>query len=57
MAVAQAIPAVRRKMTEEEFLRLPHNGRKWELVNGAAKEVPVLRALHHGHSSGGGCTP
>ena len=32
MAVAQAIPAIRRKMTEEEFLRLPHDGRKWELV-------------------------
>ncbi len=41
MAVAQAIPAVRRKMTEEEFLRLPDDGRKWELVDGEAKEVPA----------------
>ena len=29
MAVARAIPVVRRKMTEEEFLRLPDDGRKW----------------------------
>ena len=39
MAVAQAIPAVRRRMTEEEFLRLPDDGRKWELVDGEAREV------------------
>ncbi len=32
MAVAQATPATRRKMTEEEFRRLPDDGRKWELV-------------------------
>ena len=30
-----------RKMTEEDFIRLPHDGRKWELVNGEAKEVPT----------------
>lgn len=41
MAVAQAIPAARRKMTEEEFLRLPDDGRKWELINGEAREVPA----------------
>ena len=41
MAVAQAIPAVRRKMTEDEFLRLPDDGRKWELVDGEAREVPT----------------
>ena len=41
MAVAQATPAVRRKMTEEEFLRLPDDGRKWELVDGEAMEVPA----------------
>ena len=29
------------RMTEEEFLRLPDDGRKWELVNGEAKEVPT----------------
>ena len=29
MAVAQATLTVRRKMTEEEFLRLPDDGRKW----------------------------
>lgn len=41
MAVAQVMPAVRRRMTEEEFLRLPDDGRKWELVDGEAKEVPA----------------
>jgi len=40
MAVTQATPATRRKMTEEDFLRLPDDGRKWELVDGEAKEVP-----------------
>lgn len=41
MAVAQAIPAVRRRMTEEEFLHLPNDGCKWELVDGEAREVPA----------------
>ena len=41
MAVAQATPAARRKITEEEFLRLPDDGRKWELVDGEAREVPA----------------
>ncbi len=31
----------RRKMTEEEFLRLPNDGRKYELVNGEVQEVPT----------------
>lgn len=29
------------RMTEEEFLRLPDDGRKYELVDGEAKEVPA----------------
>ena len=33
------------RLTEEEFLRLPDNGRKYELVNGEAKEVPT-KFLH-----------
>ena len=41
MAVAQATLTVRRKMTEGKFLRLPDAGRKWELVNGEAREVPA----------------
>jgi len=32
---------VKPKMTEEEFLRLPDDGRKYELVDGEAKEVPA----------------
>ncbi len=28
------------RMTETEFMRLPDNGRKYELVDGEAKEVP-----------------
>ncbi len=31
----------KRKMTEEEFMRLPNDGRKYELVDGEAKEVPA----------------
>ncbi len=31
----------KRKLTEEEFMRLPSDGRKYELVNGEAKEVPA----------------
>lgn len=33
--------APRHHLTEEEFLRLPDDGRKWELVNGEPKEVPT----------------
>ncbi|MFA0752097.1 MAG: hypothetical protein SLRJCFUN_002500 [Candidatus Fervidibacter sp.] len=29
------------RLTEEEFLRLPDDGRKYELVDGEAKEVPA----------------
>jgi Uma2 family endonuclease len=29
------------RMTEEEFLHLPQDGRKWDLVDGEAKEVPT----------------
>lgn len=32
---------VKPKMTEEEFLHLPDDGRKYELVNGKAIEVPA----------------
>lgn len=31
----------KRKLTEEEFMRLPDDGRKYELVDGEAKEVPA----------------
>jgi Uma2 family endonuclease len=30
-----------RKLTEAEFMRLPDDGRKYELVDGQAKEVPT----------------
>ena len=30
-----------RKLTEAEFVRLPDDGRKYELVDGEAKEVPT----------------
>jgi len=33
--------AAKRKLTEEEFLKLPDDGRKYELVDGEAKEVPA----------------
>jgi Uma2 family endonuclease len=32
---------ITRRMTEEEFLRLPDDGRKYELVDGEPKEVPA----------------
>ena len=41
MTVAEKAPALRRKITEEEFMRLPDDGRKWELVEGEAREVPA----------------
>ncbi len=31
----------RPRMTEAEFMRLPHDGRKYELVDGEVKEVPT----------------
>ncbi len=39
--MAEATATVKQKMTEEEFLRLPDDGRKYELVDGEAKEVPA----------------
>ncbi len=42
MAKVLEKPARRkRKMTEAEFMRLPDDGRKYELVDGEAKEVPA----------------
>ena len=48
---ASTLPSKRkRKLTEAEFLRLPDDGRKYELVDGEAREVPAeveaqLRAI------------
>jgi Uma2 family endonuclease len=39
MAVAAEVMS--RKMTEQEFMDLPKDGRKWELVDGEAQEVPT----------------
>lgn len=39
MAVARAQP--KKRLTEEEFMRLPDDGRKYELVDGEVKEVPT----------------
>jgi len=33
--------ATKVRMTEDEFLRMPDDGRKWELVEGEPKEVPA----------------
>ena len=41
MAIATPIKITKRYMTEEEFLRLPDDGRKYELVGGEAKVVPA----------------
>ncbi|MCS7300048.1 MAG: Uma2 family endonuclease [Fimbriimonadales bacterium] len=42
MAKVRERPALRkRRLTEEEFLRIPDDGRKYELVDGRAKEVPA----------------
>jgi Uma2 family endonuclease len=39
---ASTLPSKRkRKLTEAEFLRLPDDGRKYELVDGEAREVPA----------------
>jgi Uma2 family endonuclease len=35
------VTAVKPRLTEEEFLRLPDDGRKYELVEGEAREVPA----------------
>jgi Uma2 family endonuclease len=34
-------PRRKRRMSEEEFMRLPDDGRKYELVSGKVKEVPA----------------
>jgi Uma2 family endonuclease len=41
MAVAKTIETAKRGMTEDEFMRLPRDGRKYELLDGEAKEVPT----------------
>ena len=41
MTVAHARAAVRPKTTDEDLMRLPRDGRKWELVDGEIKEVPT----------------
>jgi Uma2 family endonuclease len=40
MAIAPH-PSRQRRMTEDEFMRLPDDGRKYELVDGEPKEVPT----------------
>ena len=39
--VVQKLRRRTRKLTEAEFMRLPDDGRKYELVDGEAKEVPT----------------
>jgi Uma2 family endonuclease len=41
LAMTVTTERISRKMTEDEFMQLPKDGRKWELVNGEAKEVPT----------------
>ena len=41
MAILQAQKSLPKLMTEEEFMRLPDNGRKYELVDGEARVVPA----------------
>src|SRR5689334_9796161 len=41
MAIAKPMAILHRPMTEEEFMRLPDDGHKYELVDGEAKEVPT----------------
>lgn len=41
MPTAVTITPLDRTLTEEDFLNLPRDGRKWELVGGKAKEVPT----------------
>ncbi len=38
--------ATKARMTEDEFMRMPDDGRKWELVNGEPKEVAA--GVDHG---------
>jgi Uma2 family endonuclease len=39
--MAITAPPAARRLTEDEFLRLPDDGRKYELVDGELKEVPA----------------
>jgi Uma2 family endonuclease len=41
MAVAKPLDNLKKHITEEEFMRLPDDGRKYELVDGEAKVVPT----------------
>lgn len=41
MAIAEVEIKPGARMTEEEMLRLPKDGRKWELVDGRLTEVPT----------------
>ncbi len=45
-AVARSARKRKKPLTEAEFLSLPDDGRKYELVNGEAKEVPA--GFEHG---------
>jgi Uma2 family endonuclease len=40
-ATTPKAPRRKRRISEEEFMRLPDDGRKYELVNGEVKEVPA----------------
>ncbi len=41
MAIAKLMAVLHKPMTEEEFMRLPDDGYKYELVDGAAKRAPA----------------
>src|SRR5256885_2066552 len=41
MAIANPLDTFKKRMTEEEFMRLPKDGRKYELVDGEVREVPT----------------
>jgi Uma2 family endonuclease len=41
MAIANPPPSPKARMTEEEFLRYPDDGRKYDLVDGEPVEVPA----------------
>jgi hypothetical protein len=45
-----------RKLTEAEFMRLPDDGRKYELVDGEAKEVPTSFPARCYWNAGGDAT-
>jgi Uma2 family endonuclease len=41
VALAPLAPITEQKITDEALMRLPRDGRKWELVEGRLKEVPT----------------